>query len=75
MNAKSTGGITLKGENKVLGEKPVPVSLCPPQILHDSPDLNQHDLIQIVVISKNAEHVSLKFSPGDSCLTYISQKN
>jgi len=34
---QSTGGITLKGENKVLGEKPVPVSLCPPQILHDSP--------------------------------------
>jgi hypothetical protein len=34
---QSTGAITLKGENKVLGEKPVPVSLCPPQILHNSP--------------------------------------
>jgi hypothetical protein len=33
---QSTGGITLKGE-KVLGEKPVLVSFCPPQILHDSP--------------------------------------
>jgi len=33
---QSTGGITLKGENKVLGEKPVPVSVCPPQILHGS---------------------------------------
>jgi len=35
---QSNGGITLKGENKVLGEKPVPVSLCSPQILHDSPE-------------------------------------
>jgi hypothetical protein len=30
----SHGGMTLTGETKELGEKPVPVPLCPPQILH-----------------------------------------
>jgi hypothetical protein len=30
----SIGGITLTGENQVLGEKPVPVPLRPPQISH-----------------------------------------
>jgi hypothetical protein len=38
-------------------------------------ELNQHDLIQFVVISKNAEYVSLKFSPGDPHLTSFHRKN
>jgi len=30
----SIGGMILTGKNKVLEEKPVPVSICPPQIQH-----------------------------------------
>jgi hypothetical protein len=30
----SIGGMKLTGENEVLEEKPVPVSICPPQIPH-----------------------------------------
>jgi len=30
----SVGGMILSGETEVLGNKPVPLQLCPPQILH-----------------------------------------
>jgi hypothetical protein len=30
----SSGGMILTGETEGLGEKPVTLSLCPPQILH-----------------------------------------
>jgi hypothetical protein len=31
---ENDGGMILTGETEELGEKPVPVSLCPPQIPH-----------------------------------------
>jgi hypothetical protein len=34
MSLESDGGIILTGETEELGEKPVPVPLCPPQIPH-----------------------------------------
>jgi hypothetical protein len=34
MSMESRGGMILTGEIKELGEKSVPVSLCPPQITH-----------------------------------------
>jgi hypothetical protein len=34
MSLKSDGGMILTGETEELGEKPVPVTLCPPQIPH-----------------------------------------
>jgi hypothetical protein len=34
MSLESDGGMILTGETEELGEKPVPVSLCPPQITH-----------------------------------------
>jgi hypothetical protein len=38
MSLESDGGIILTGETEELAEKPVPVPLCPPQIVHtDSP--------------------------------------
>jgi hypothetical protein len=34
MSFESDGGMILTGETEELGEKPVPVRLCPPQIPH-----------------------------------------
>jgi hypothetical protein len=35
MNVEQSMECELAGETKVLGEKPAPVPLCPPQIPHD----------------------------------------